>query len=101
MFRALKAGIKPGKIVFAGVGKTDAELKAGLEPACAAADAVELQRLAHSIKAVANNVGAIHLAALAAALESDCRQSVPGDAPHQIEVLLEVYAKTVAALRDF
>ncbi|MGW8268804.1 MAG: diaminopimelate decarboxylase, partial [Longimicrobiales bacterium] len=31
LFRALKAGIKPGKIVFAGVGKTDEELKAGLD----------------------------------------------------------------------
>lgn len=31
LFRALKAGIKPGKIVFAGVGKTDDELKAGLD----------------------------------------------------------------------
>jgi diaminopimelate decarboxylase len=31
LFRALSAGIKPGKIVFAGVGKTEAELKAGLE----------------------------------------------------------------------
>jgi CheY-like chemotaxis protein/HPt (histidine-containing phosphotransfer) domain-containing protein len=88
------------RLILAVIGNLE-ELKAGLEPACAAADAVELQRLAHSIKAVANNVGAIHLAALAAALESDCRQSVPGDAPHQIEVLLEVYAKTVAALRDF
>jgi len=31
LFRALKAGIKPGKIVFAGVGKTEEELKAGLD----------------------------------------------------------------------
>ena len=31
LYRALKAGIKPGKIVFAGVGKTDDELKAGLD----------------------------------------------------------------------
>jgi diaminopimelate decarboxylase len=31
LFRALKAGIEPGKIVFAGVGKTDDELKAGLD----------------------------------------------------------------------
>jgi len=31
LFRALKAGIKPGKIVFAGVGKTDDELRAGLD----------------------------------------------------------------------
>ncbi len=31
LYRALKAGIDPGKIVFAGVGKTDEELKAGLD----------------------------------------------------------------------
>src|SRR5207244_8776775 len=31
LFRALKAGCAPEKIVFAGVGKTDAELRAGLE----------------------------------------------------------------------
>jgi diaminopimelate decarboxylase len=31
LFRALKAGIKPGKIVFAGVGKSDEELKAGID----------------------------------------------------------------------
>lgn len=31
LFRALKAGVKGDKIVFAGVGKTDAELKAGLD----------------------------------------------------------------------
>jgi diaminopimelate decarboxylase len=31
LYRALKAGIQPGKIVFAGVGKTDDELKAGLD----------------------------------------------------------------------
>lgn len=31
LFRALRAGMKPGKIVFAGVGKTDDELKAGLD----------------------------------------------------------------------
>jgi len=31
LFRALRAGVKPGKIVFAGVGKTEEELKAGLD----------------------------------------------------------------------
>lgn len=31
LFRALKAGIQPGKIVFAGVGKTMEELRAGLD----------------------------------------------------------------------
>ncbi len=31
LFRALRAGVTPGKIVFAGVGKTDDELKAGLD----------------------------------------------------------------------
>ncbi|NNM05285.1 MAG: diaminopimelate decarboxylase, partial [Gemmatimonadetes bacterium] len=31
LFRALKAGITPGKILFAGVGKTDEELIAGLD----------------------------------------------------------------------
>lgn len=31
LFRALKAGVSPGKILFAGVGKTDEELKAGLD----------------------------------------------------------------------
>lgn len=31
LFRARKAGMEPGKIVFAGVGKTDEELKAGLD----------------------------------------------------------------------
>jgi diaminopimelate decarboxylase len=31
LYRALKAGIRPGKILFAGVGKTDDELKAGLD----------------------------------------------------------------------
>jgi diaminopimelate decarboxylase len=31
LFRALKAGIQPGKILFAGVGKTEEELKAGVE----------------------------------------------------------------------
>jgi diaminopimelate decarboxylase len=31
LFRALKAGVTPGKIVFAGVGKKDDELKAGLD----------------------------------------------------------------------
>lgn len=31
LFRALRAGIEPGKIVFAGVGKTEEELKAGLD----------------------------------------------------------------------
>lgn len=31
LYRALKAGIRPGKILFAGVGKTDEELKAGLD----------------------------------------------------------------------
>jgi diaminopimelate decarboxylase len=31
LHRALKAGMQPGKIVFAGVGKTDDELKAGLD----------------------------------------------------------------------
>jgi diaminopimelate decarboxylase len=31
LYRALKAGCPPSKIVFAGVGKTDAELKYGLE----------------------------------------------------------------------
>ena len=31
LFRARKAGITPGKILFAGVGKTDEELRAGLE----------------------------------------------------------------------
>jgi diaminopimelate decarboxylase len=31
LFRALKAGVTPGKILFAGVGKTDEELKAGLD----------------------------------------------------------------------
>jgi diaminopimelate decarboxylase len=31
LFRALKAGVTPGKILFAGVGKTDQELKAGLQ----------------------------------------------------------------------
>ncbi len=31
LFRAVKAGVTPGKILFAGVGKTDEELKAGLD----------------------------------------------------------------------
>ena len=31
LFRAREAGITPGKILFAGVGKTDEELRAGLE----------------------------------------------------------------------
>jgi len=31
LFRALRGGISPGGIVFAGVGKTDEELKAGLD----------------------------------------------------------------------
>jgi len=31
LFRALKAGVTPGKILFAGVGKTDEELIAGLD----------------------------------------------------------------------
>jgi diaminopimelate decarboxylase len=31
LFRSLRAGITPGKILFAGVGKTDDELKAGLD----------------------------------------------------------------------
>jgi len=31
LYRALKAGIEPGKIVFAGVGKTEEELRAGLD----------------------------------------------------------------------
>lgn len=31
LYRAQKAGIKPGKIVFAGVGKTEEELKAGMD----------------------------------------------------------------------
>ena len=31
LFRALRAGVPPARIVFAGVGKTDEELKAGLD----------------------------------------------------------------------
>ncbi len=31
LYRALRAGIQPGRIVFAGVGKTDRELKEGLD----------------------------------------------------------------------
>ncbi|MFC1575043.1 diaminopimelate decarboxylase [Gemmatimonadota bacterium] len=31
LFRAMKGGIQPGKIVFAGVGKSDEELRAGLD----------------------------------------------------------------------
>jgi diaminopimelate decarboxylase len=31
LYRAVKAGIEPGKIVFAGVGKTEEELRAGLD----------------------------------------------------------------------
>ena len=31
LFRALRGGVEPGKIVFAGVGKTDDELRAGLD----------------------------------------------------------------------
>ena len=31
LFRALKAGVEPSKIVYAGVGKTDTEIEAALE----------------------------------------------------------------------
>ena len=40
LFRALRAGITPGKILFAGVGKADEELKAGLAATQPAAESM-------------------------------------------------------------
>jgi diaminopimelate decarboxylase len=52
LHRALKAGIDPGRVVFSGVGKSEAELRAGLSAGILAfnvesrSEAVRLQRIA-------------------------------------------------------
>jgi diaminopimelate decarboxylase len=56
LFRALKAGIRPGKIVFAGVGKTDDELKAGLDARIYSFN-VETVRELHRLEVLARERG--------------------------------------------
>lgn len=56
LFRALKAGIHPEKIVFAGVGKSDQELRAGLEAGIYAFN-VETTDELHRLEAMAAERG--------------------------------------------
>jgi len=57
LFRALKAGVSPGKILFAGVGKTNEELKAGLEGRIYSFN-VETTDELHRLEALASERGA-------------------------------------------
>jgi len=57
LFRARKAGITPGKILFAGVGKTDEELRAGLEAGIYSFN-VETTGELHRLEAMASEMGA-------------------------------------------
>src|SRR5947207_9448734 len=63
LYRALAAGGTGDKIVFAGVGKTDAELKYGLESNVAFFD-VESEAELHALADVATSLGVIPRAAL-------------------------------------
>jgi len=56
LFRALKAGIPAGKILFAGVGKSDEELKAGLDARIHAFN-VETTEELHRLEAMARERG--------------------------------------------
>jgi diaminopimelate decarboxylase len=56
LFRALKAGVRPGSIVFAGVGKTDEELRAGLNARIYSFH-VETTRELHRLEAMAQEMG--------------------------------------------
>lgn len=56
LFRALKAGIPADRIVFSGVGKTEAELKAGLEAGILQFN-VESEAELHQLAAVAEAMG--------------------------------------------
>jgi diaminopimelate decarboxylase len=57
LFRALKAGMPPGKILFAGVGKSDEELKAGLDARIYSFN-VETTEELHRLEAMARERGA-------------------------------------------
>lgn len=57
LFRARKAGITPGRILFAGVGKTDEELRAGLEAKIYSFN-VETTGELHRLEAMATEMGA-------------------------------------------
>lgn len=56
LFRARKAGVTPGKILFAGVGKTDEELKAGLDARIYSFN-VETTGELHRLEALAEETG--------------------------------------------
>ena len=56
LFKALKAGISPGKILFAGVGKSDDELKAGLDAKVHSFN-VETSGELHRLEALASERG--------------------------------------------
>jgi diaminopimelate decarboxylase len=56
LFRALKSGVTPGKILFAGVGKSDEELKAGLDARIHAFN-VETTEELHRLEAMARDRG--------------------------------------------
>jgi diaminopimelate decarboxylase len=56
LFRALKAGISPGKILFAGVGKSDEELKAALDARIHSFNVETIDEL-HRLEAMASERG--------------------------------------------
>jgi diaminopimelate decarboxylase len=63
LYRALKAGSMPEKIVFAGVGKTDEEIKYALDAGIFLFD-VESEEELHNLAAVAKSLGKTAQAAL-------------------------------------
>ncbi len=63
LFRALQAGVDPKKVIFAGVGKTDAEIKYALDAGIAAFN-VESEAEIENLARVATAAGVVATAAL-------------------------------------
>jgi signal transduction histidine kinase/CheY-like chemotaxis protein/HPt (histidine-containing phosphotransfer) domain-containing protein len=63
-------------------------------------DAVEVGKLAHSLKSASANVGAKVLSAEAKAVEQDARNGALADPDARVAALEKLYAQTAAALRQ-
>jgi len=63
-------------------------------------DAVEVGKLAHSLKSASANVGAKVLSAEAKAVEQDARNGALADPDARVATLEKLYAQTAAALRQ-
>ncbi len=75
------------------------ELGGQVNGAVAARSCDQVRHIAHRIRGTAANFAAIPLAGIAAALEKDCRASLPVDIANRSAALCDAVAAVVAALR--